>query len=191
VVESVKVGSFTLNVKVRRAGGSMIVVFNYVDTLHFYYVYLSKDPGTQVAVHNGIFIVDGGPRRRIAGLDASPSLPEPSWHDVRIVRDLRSGSIKVFLDQQITPRFSVIDRTFSYGQIGLGSFDETGDFAISGWTQMTHSIPPVGGSKFGQLESPRFRCLVGRPKESFLIQENGNPVWAERLAGVEVRNHVN
>ena len=107
----------------------MIVVFNYVDTLHFYYAHLSKDPGTQVDVHNGIFIVDGGPRRRIAGLDASPALPDLSWHDVRIVRDLRSGSIQVFLDQETTPRFSVIDHTFTYGQIGLGSFDETGDFA--------------------------------------------------------------
>ena len=128
-LKSVKVGGFTLNVRVRRAGGSMIVVFNYVDSLHFYYVHLSKDTGTQEAAHNGIFIVDGGPRQRIAGLDASASLPETSWHDVRIVRDLRSGSIQVFLDQQTTPRFSVIDRTFSYGQIGLGSFDETGDFA--------------------------------------------------------------
>lgn len=128
-LKDVEVGSFTLNVKVRRAGGSMIVVFNYVDTLHFYYAHLSVDPGTKVDVHNGIFIVDGGPRRRIAGLDASPALPERSWHDVRIVRDLRSGSIQVFLDQETTPRFSVIDRTFTYGQIGLGSFDETGDFA--------------------------------------------------------------
>ena len=128
-LKGVKAGSFTLNVKVRRAGGSMIVVFNYVDTLHFYYVHLSKDPGTEIAVHNGIFIVDGGPRRRIAGLDASPALPDRSWHDVRIVRDLHTGSIQVFLDQETTPRFSVIDHTFTYGQIGLGSFDETGDFA--------------------------------------------------------------
>ena len=129
LLKGVEVGSFTLNVKVRRAGGSMIVVFNYVDTLHFYYAHLSVDPGTKVDVHNGIFIVDGGPRRRITGLDASPALPDRAWHDVRIVRDLHSGSIQVFLDQEATPRFSVIDHTFAYGQIGLGSFDETGDFA--------------------------------------------------------------
>jgi hypothetical protein len=129
-LKGAKVGSFTLNVKVRRAGGSMIVVFNYVDTLHFYYVHLSKDPGTKVDVHNGIFIVDGGPRRRIAGLEASPALPDLVWHDVRIVRDVRSGSIQVFLDKETSPRFSVIDHTFTDGQVGLGSFDETGDFAL-------------------------------------------------------------
>lgn len=128
-LKGAKVGSFTLDVKVRRAGGSMIVVFNYVDTLHFYYVHLSEDPGTKIAVHNGIFIVDGGPRNRIAGLDASPALPDRSWHDVRIIRDVQSGSIQVFLDKEATPRFSVVDHTFTAGQVGLGSFDETGDFA--------------------------------------------------------------
>jgi hypothetical protein len=128
-LKGVKVGNFTLNVRVRRSAGSMIVVFNYVDTLHFYYAHLSKDPGTKIAVHNGIFIVDGGDRRRIGGLDASPALPDLSWHDVRIVRDVRSGSIQVFLDKQTTPRFSAVDHTFASGQVGLGSFDETGDFS--------------------------------------------------------------
>lgn len=129
-LKSTEVGSFALDVKVRRAGGSMIVVFNYVDTLHFYYAHLSQDPGTKVDVHNGIFVVDGGPRRRIAGLEASPALPDRFWHDVRIVRDVPSGSIQVFLDKETKPRFSVIDHTFTNGQVGLGSFDETGDFAL-------------------------------------------------------------
>jgi len=128
-LKGVKAGSFTLNVKVRREAGSMIIVFNYVDTLHFYYVHLSKDPGAQIAVHNGIFIVDGGERRRIAGLDASAALPDRSWHDVRVVRNVSSGSIQAFLDKQTTPRFSVIDHSFTSGQVGVGSFDETGDFA--------------------------------------------------------------
>lgn len=129
LLKGVKVGSFTLDVKVRRAESSMILVFDYVDPLHFYYVHLSDNPGTKVSVHNGIFIVDGGPRRRIAGLEASPALQDLSWHDVRIVRNVRTGSIEVSLDKQTTPRFSVIDHTFACGQIGLGSFDETGDFA--------------------------------------------------------------
>jgi hypothetical protein len=128
-LKGVKAGSFTLNAKVRRAGGSMIIVFNYVDTLHFYYVHLSENPGTEVAVHNGIFIVDGGDRRRIAGLDAAAALPDRSWHDVRIVRNVITGSSQVFLNKETRPRFSVLDRTFTRGQIGLGSFDETGDFS--------------------------------------------------------------
>jgi hypothetical protein len=128
-LKNVRVGSFDLGANVRREGGSMIIVFNYVDTLHFYYVHLSVNPGRQIAVHNGIFIVDGGPRRRIAGIDAPAALPNRAWHPVRIVRDVRSGSIRVFIDKHANPLFTVTDRTFTCGQIGLGSFDETGDFA--------------------------------------------------------------
>jgi len=66
LLKGANVGSFTLETRVRREGRSMMIVFNYVDTLHFYYTHLSEDPGAKVDVHNGIFIVDGGPRRRIA-----------------------------------------------------------------------------------------------------------------------------
>lgn len=128
-LKGVKVGSFALNVDVRRAGGSMIIVFNYVDTLHFYYVHLSENPGTQISVHNGIFLVNGKPRYRIAGLQATPALPDKAWHHVRIVRNVGTGSIEVFVDNEKDPRFSVIDHTFACGQVGLGSFDETGDFS--------------------------------------------------------------
>jgi hypothetical protein len=122
------VGSFTFEARVRREGHSMIVVFNYVDTLHFYYTHLSSDRGTEQPVHNGLFIVNGEPRKRIAGTEAAPALPNQEWHKVRVARDSRTGSIEVFVDDQKTPLFSVVDRTFTCGQIGIGSFDETGDF---------------------------------------------------------------
>jgi hypothetical protein len=128
LVKGVTVGSFTLETRARREGSSMMIVFNYVDTLHFYYTHLSKDPGAKVDVHNGIFLVDGAPRRRIAGLEAAPALPDTNWHKVRVERDVNSGSIKVFVDEEPQPRFSVVDNTFKCGQVGLGSFDETGDF---------------------------------------------------------------
>jgi hypothetical protein len=128
-IKNVRVGSFDLEARVRREGKSMLVVFNYVDTLHFYYAHLSRDPGTKISVHNGIFIVDGGPRRRIAGKLAAPALPDRHWHTVRIVRDAQSGSIAVYMDHQRQPLFHVIDRAFTCGEVGFGSFDETGDFA--------------------------------------------------------------
>ena len=128
LVKSVTVGSFTLETRVRREGSSMMIVFNYVDSLHFYYTHLSKDPGRKIDVHNGIFLVDGAPRRRIAGLEADPMLPDTNWHKVRVERDVASGSIRVFVDAELQPRFSVVDKTFKCGQIGLGSFDETGDY---------------------------------------------------------------
>jgi hypothetical protein len=124
-LKGVNVGSFELRARVRRQGRSMIVIFNYIDTLHFYYTHLSVDRGTEQPVHNGIFIVNGEPRKRIAGTEAAPALPDRGWHDVRVVRDL--GTIEVYMDGA-GPLFSVVDRTFTCGQVGFGSFDETGDF---------------------------------------------------------------
>jgi len=128
-IKGINVGSFTFRTEMRREGRSLLIVFNYVDTLHFYYTHLSVDPGAKVDVHNGIFIVDGGARRRIAGLEASPVLPDKNWHKVRVQRDINAGTIQVFADTETEPRFTVIDHTFNCGQVGLGSFDETGDFA--------------------------------------------------------------
>lgn len=129
LLRNVEVGSFDLRVRVRREGGSMIVVFNYVDTLHFYYTHISKDPGTPEGVHNGIFLVNNAPRVRIAGTEAIPALPDTSWHEIRVLRNVDSGRIEVWSDVQPRPLFTVVDHTFTCGQIGLGSFDETGDFS--------------------------------------------------------------
>ncbi len=129
LLKNAPVGSFEFQTRVRREGKSMIVVFNYVDTLHFYYVHLSTDRGQDQPVHNGIFIVNGEPRKRIAGLDASPALPDRDWHQVKVVRNTGSGNIEVFMDQEAQPLFSVVDSTFKCGLVGIGSFDETGDFA--------------------------------------------------------------
>jgi hypothetical protein len=128
LLKGASVGSFTFQAKVRRQGHSVLMVFNYVDTLHFYYTHLSVDPGAKVDVHNGIFLVDGGPRHRIAGMEAAPVLPDQAWHKIRVQRDIHRGSIEVFVDTEPSPRFSVTDRTLTCGQVGLGSFDETGDF---------------------------------------------------------------
>jgi hypothetical protein len=129
ILKDQPVGSFELSTRVRREGKSMIVVFNYVDTMHFYYTHLSRDRGEQQPVHNGVFIVNGEPRKRIAGTEADPALPDTDWHQVRVVRNVHTGTIEVFMDKQSKPLFSVVDHTFSCGVVGLGSFDETGDFA--------------------------------------------------------------
>ena len=129
MLKNVKVGSFDLRVRVRREGGSMIVVFNYVDTLHFYYTHLSVDPGRKQEVHNGIFLVNNAPRVRIAGVEAVPALPDKSWHAIRVLRDAKTGKIDVWSDVQSGPLFTIVDHTFGCGQVGLGSFDETGDFS--------------------------------------------------------------
>jgi hypothetical protein len=127
-LKGITVGSFTLETRVRREHLSVAIAFNYVDAVHFYYTHLSVDAGAKVAVHNGVFLVDGAPRRRIGGIEAPPALPDTNWHKIRLARDVNSGSIKVFVDNEAQPHFSLVDKTFKCGQIGLGSFDETGDY---------------------------------------------------------------
>lgn len=128
-LKNVKVGSFTLDVDVRSINHSLAIQFNYEDPLHFYYVHMSDVRGKKIFQHNGLFIVNGAARERIAGVSAQPALPDHKWHHVHIVRNIQTGWIEVFIDHEKTPRFSILDRHFNCGQVGLGSFDETGDFA--------------------------------------------------------------
>jgi hypothetical protein len=121
------VSDFDLRVRLRQAKRSVMIAFGYQDTLHFYYTHLSSDSG-DVAVHNGLFKVDGGERFRIAGQGSAPVLPDHNWHEVRIVRRVATGEMEVYADQDPRPRFRHVDASFRFGRIGLGSFDETGDF---------------------------------------------------------------
>lgn len=129
ILKDVCAGDFTLRVRLRRTGASksLLVSFGYQDTLHFYYAHLSADSGDH-AVHNGLFKVDGAERFRIAGKGSKPVLPDQNWHEVRIVRQVTTGKIEVFADNDPQPRFHYTDTSFRFGRIGLGSFNETGDF---------------------------------------------------------------
>lgn len=126
------VASFELELKVKRdpieaKEGDVLVIFGFQDKLHFYYAHLSSDDGN-VAVHNGIFRVNGGDRERIAGVGARPALPDENWRRVRVVRNVESGELKLFLDDDAEPRFEATDRTHAFGLVGVGSFDNTGEF---------------------------------------------------------------
>jgi len=119
------VGDFELDVRMRRHERSLIVVFGYQDRSRFYYTHLSSDDGTH-SVHNGLFKVHGGSRYRISGLDTPPALPSEEWHDVRVTRV--GDEIAVYIDDAEDALFTARDPWFRYGRVGLGSFDETGDF---------------------------------------------------------------
>jgi hypothetical protein len=156
-LKNVNVGSFDLSVKARREGRSMIIVFNYADTLHFYYTHVSRDRGTTQPVHNGIFLVDGAPRRRIAGMEARPALPDTQWHTIRVIRNIKTGLIQVYSDVQEKPLFSVVDHRFTCGQLGLGSFDEAGDFAdLKIHSSDAGCTPQKFATPQALLQSPQF-----------------------------------
>ena len=124
------VGDFVLDAQVRSTvkdypHRDMCLVFGYQDAGHFYYVHLGKKTDDHA---NQIFIVDGAPRTKISTKTTPGTDWDDRWRHVRIVRRVESGSIEVFLDDLERPIMTASDKTFAWGQIGLGSFDDTGDW---------------------------------------------------------------
>jgi hypothetical protein len=101
------------------------IIFDYVSPKRFYYVHLA---GITDAVHNGIFLVDEKDRRRIDDGTAPPQLTDREWHRVRLERDGETGRIEVFVDGADQPSLQASDTTIRAGRVGLGSFDDTGEF---------------------------------------------------------------
>lgn len=101
------------------------IVFGYESPTRFYYVHLS---GVTDAVHNGIFLVHDADRRRIDDGTAAPQLTDTEWHRVRVERDGDTGWIEVYLDGATTPALRARDTTIRSGRVGVGSFDDTGEF---------------------------------------------------------------
>ena len=57
----------------------------------------------------------------------SPGIPwTDDWHQVKIVRKTADGTIEVYFDDMEKPVMVAVDKTFTWGQIGLGSFDDHG-----------------------------------------------------------------
>lgn len=134
------VGDFVLTVKVQStnqgagAHRDMCLFFNYRDPAHFYYVHLGKRPDPH---SSQIMIVNDAPRVMITK-NKSPGIPwDDEWHNVKIVRRLKDGAIEIYFDDVQKPVMTAVDKTFTTGQVGLGLFDDNGnwdDFKLWGDT---------------------------------------------------------
>jgi hypothetical protein len=100
-------------------------IVGYQSPTRFYYVHLA---GITNDVHNGIFLVADADRKRIDPGTTPPQLKDQRWHEARAVWDGESGSIDVYVDGSKTPVMHAVDRTLTSGQVGVGSFDDTGEF---------------------------------------------------------------
>jgi hypothetical protein len=123
------VGDFVLEADLKQTGRDyghrdMCVFFGFQDPAHFYYAHIATK--TDDHAHN-VFIVDGAARRKIStfttdGVDWG----RDAWHRVRVERSLETGVIRVFFDRMDEPIMEAQDRTFGFGHVGFGSFDDTG-----------------------------------------------------------------
>jgi hypothetical protein len=130
LVKEVTVSDFVMEVRMKSTEPEyghrdMCVFFGYQDASHFYYVHL----GSKADAHaNSIFIVNGEPRVSIAEERTTGTKWDDEYHTVRVVRDVKTGKINVFFDDMKKPVMVATDKTFTWGRVGVGSFDDTGNF---------------------------------------------------------------
>lgn len=129
LIKDIQLTDFVLIYKVKSTndtGGhrDCCTFFCHQDPTHFYYVHLGAAPDP----HSGqIMIVNEAPR--VALTKNEKKVPwDDNWHTVKLIRDSKQGTIEIYFDDMESPHMTVVDKTFSKGRIGIGSFDDMNDF---------------------------------------------------------------
>jgi len=130
VLSDVEVGSFQYDVKFRSTARdyphrSLCLFFGVQDKAHLYYVHFGQKTDDHA---NQVFIVNDAPRTKISTKTTEGTPWDDQWHHARIVRDVDTGRIDVFFDDMEKPAMTAVDKTFTSGRVGIGSFDDTGYF---------------------------------------------------------------
>ena len=130
LIKNIVVGDFVLELLVKSTGKNnahrdLCFFFGFQDPANLYYVHLGK----QADLHaNSIFFVNNKPRVSIAQERTDGTPWDDQWHRVRIVRRVESGEILIYFDDMNKPAMKTIHKRFAWGQVGIGSFDDTGYF---------------------------------------------------------------
>jgi len=130
LVKDVTVGDFVFDLKFQSTKQDyphrdLCLFFGFQDPSHHYYVHFGKRTDDHA---NQIFIVNDKPRTKISTKTTAGTNWDDEWHHARIVRNVKSGKIEIYFDDMKTPIMTATDKTFTWGQVGIGSFDDTGRF---------------------------------------------------------------
>ncbi|MGE5195176.1 MAG: hypothetical protein ACM3U2_22005 [Deltaproteobacteria bacterium] len=130
LVKDLVIGDFVLDVKLQSTikdydHRDMCLFFGFQDQAHLYYVHFGKKADDHA---NQIFIVNNEPRKKISATSTAGTPWTDGWHHARVVRMIESGTIEVFFDDMQKPVMTATDKTFLWGQVGIGTFDDTGNF---------------------------------------------------------------
>ncbi len=129
LVKDLEVGDAVMDFQVRSTLDTgnhrdCCVFFGHQDPTHFYYAHLGARPDPN---SGQIMIVDGAPRRPLT--ENRRLVPwDDQWHNVRLERRLKEGTIRVYFDDLEQPLMQATDTTFGAGRIGFGSFDDRDEF---------------------------------------------------------------
>jgi hypothetical protein len=130
LLKDVRVGDFVLEAKLQTTARDyphrdMCLFFGHQDPDHFYYVHLGQRTDDHA---NQIFLVNGADRTKISTKTTKGTPWDDKWHHVKIVRTVADGQIAVYFDDMKTPVMTATDKTFAWGRVGIGSFDDTGNW---------------------------------------------------------------
>jgi hypothetical protein len=123
--------SFTLTVEARltkfdAGNNDLCIAFAREDETRFYYAHLGEKAD---GVHHQIHLVDHADRRAITTTRTAGCAWQPGqWHRLKVVHDATTGTIEVYFDDLTKPALTARDRTLVHGGIGVGSFDDLGQF---------------------------------------------------------------
>jgi hypothetical protein len=138
LLKDVTVGDFELTAKVQSTNvdagphRDMCIFWGYQDPSHYYYVHFGAESDPNACQ---IFIVNGAARTPITTKTAEGTPWTTGWHEVRVIRNVADGTIEVYFDDMDEPLMAAKDKTFTWGQVGLGTFDDNGnwdDFQLNG-----------------------------------------------------------
>jgi hypothetical protein len=128
LLESKPYSKVTVEGEFKRNGRSLIIVYGFQNESHYNYAHISSDDAAKQNVHNGMFHVFGGERVRMSSTDGPASFTTQDWTPVKLVWDGSTGLCTVEVNGKKNPSLTATDMSLKWGQVGLGSFDETGDF---------------------------------------------------------------
>ena len=131
LIKDLNVGDLVLEARVRSTvedypHRDVCVFFGYQDPAHFYYVHFGKKTDDHA---NQVFIVNGEPRKKISTKTTEGTNWDDDWHHVKVVRHVSDGTIEVYFDDVKKSVMTAKDKTFTWGRVGIGSFDDTADWA--------------------------------------------------------------
>lgn len=130
LIRDVVVGDFVLDLKMKSthkdyAHRDLCLFFGHQDPMHFYYVHIALKADSRAHL---VLVVDGEPRVGIPTERTEGVVWGETWHDVRIVRKVETGTVEVYFDNMDKPIMKTVDKRFAWGRVGVGSFDDIGHF---------------------------------------------------------------
>ncbi len=130
LVRDAVVGDFVLEAKVRSTckdypHRDVCLVFGYQGPDRYYYSHLGKKTDDHC---NQVFLVNKADRVKVSAKTTEGTPWTDDWHRVKVVRTVADGKIEVYFDDMTKPVQTATDKTFTWGQVGVGSFDDTADW---------------------------------------------------------------